>query len=42
MLKEVQFAGSSVHSELAPPSEKTREIAGVPQSTNTITELAMK
>lgn len=42
MLKEVQFAGSSLHSELAPPPEKTREIAGLPQSTNTIIELAMK
>jgi hypothetical protein len=42
VLKEVQFAGSSVHSELIVRPEKVREVAGVPQPTNTTIEIAMK
>jgi hypothetical protein len=42
MLKEVQFAGSSTHSELTLRPEKLREVARVPQPTNTTIEIAMK
>jgi hypothetical protein len=42
VLKEVQFAGSSTHSELPVRTEKVREVAGVLQPTNTTIEIAMK
>jgi hypothetical protein len=42
MLKEVQFAGSSTHSELPMRTEKVREVAGVLQPADTTIEVAMK